>query len=335
MVSNRSTRRWLLFAGLLAIVTVFASAPVKAAPGDDEGGSEELRKALDVANRAYLEADATLQNSRKRQAELTQKLADLEQKVAALRDNANYLAGMAYRNNPLRTTSALLASASPENFVDRAAAANTVALRNGRKLREYGQLRKDAATAKAEIDAEVTKQEQQVAEMERRKKDAEKALAAAGGGQKSSGFGGNSQKAQPAPRQANGQLPPQGCTIDDPTTSGCITARMLNAYNQARAAGFTHYTACYRSGGGGEHPKGRACDFAAAVGTFGGVATGAERTYGNNLAAYFVNNAGALGVLYVIWFLQIWQPSTGWRTYGGACGNPACNHQNHVHLSVV
>lgn len=108
----------------------------------------------------------------------------------------------------------------------------------------------------------------------------------------------------------------------------------LHALNQATAAGFTRYVSCYRSGGSGEHPKGRACDFAAQRDGFGGIATGEDRTYGNNLAAYFVRNADRLGVLYVIWFRQIWMPGSGWRPYGEAGGDPSSDHTNHVHLSV-
>ena len=32
---------------------------------------------------------------------------------------------------------------------------------------------------------------------------------------------------------------------------------MLNAYNEARKAGYTRYTSCYRGGGGGDHPGGQ------------------------------------------------------------------------------
>jgi hypothetical protein len=64
------------------------------------------------------------------------------------------------------------------------------------------------------------------------------------------------------------------------------------------------------------------------------VATGGDRTYGNNLAAYFVRNANRLGVLYVIWFEQIWTPSTGWRAYRSGRGDPSSDHTNHVHLSM-
>jgi peptidoglycan DL-endopeptidase CwlO len=56
--------------------------------------------------------------------------------------------------------------------------------------------------------------------------------------------------------------------------------------------------------------------------------------YGNNLAAFFVRNANQLGVLYVIWFEQIWTPATGWRGYSGGRGDASSDHTNHVHLSL-
>jgi hypothetical protein len=109
---------------------------------------------------------------------------------------------------------------------------------------------------------------------------------------------------------------------------------MLNAYNSARAAGFTHYTKCWRVASFGEHQKGRACDFSANATTFVDArATGADKAYGDRLAAFFIANSTALGVLYVIWYKQIWQPGLGWKSFTGD-GTPAGDHYNHVHLSV-
>ena len=82
-------------------------------------------------------------------------------------------------------------------------------------------------------------------------------------------------------------------------------------YKQAQAAGFRRHVSCFRTGGPFEHPKGRACDYAAQRDGFGGTATGGDRRYGNDLAAFFVRNADRLGVLYVIWFRQIWFPGNG------------------------
>ena len=55
--------------------------------------------------------------------------------------------------------------------------------------------------------------------------------------------------------------------------------------------------------------------------------------YGTDLAAFLVFNAQRLGVLYVIWYRQIWLPSSGWRSYSGCCTSSR-KHTNHVHLSV-
>jgi peptidoglycan DL-endopeptidase CwlO len=335
MVTDRPGRRWWLLAAISVIAVVFFAPPAVAEPGEDAGAPATLKDQLDAANRGFLEAQTALEVSRKRQAELNQKLDTIQKRLADLHESANHLATVAYRNNSLRTASALLASVSPENFVDRATAVNTIATRNDRQLREYGRLQREFAEAKAAVDAEVATQEKQLAEMDKRKKDAEKAIAAVGGKSTGGLVSANSPLAKPAPRNSDGSWPKESCSIDDPTTGGCITARNLHALRQAQAAGFTRFVSCHRTGGGGEHPVGRACDYAAQKNGFGGVATGGDRTYGNNLAAFFVRNANALGVLYVIWFRQIWQVSSGWKSYSGANGDPASNHENHVHLSVL
>jgi hypothetical protein len=46
-------------------------------------------------------------------------------------------------------------------------------------------------------------------------------------------------------------------------------------------------------------------------------AIGADKTYGDNLAAWCIANAKNLGVKYVIWYKRIWQPSSGCKSYGG------------------
>ena len=185
-------------------------------------------------------------------------------------------------------------------------------------------------------DAEVAEQSKQLAVMAKQKQDADKALALVG---KTATGGGyvvaTSPVARPAPRNSNGSWPSQGCTQNDPTTSGCLTPRMLHALQEAKRAGFNRFVSCYRPGGPYEHPKGRACDFSCRNGSFGGIATGNDRIYGNNLMAFFVRNASRLGVLYVIWYKMIWSPAAGWRTYSGANGDPSSNHTNHVHVSII
>src|SRR5439155_1071010 len=124
--------------------------------------------------------------------------------------------------------------------------------------------------------------------------------------------------ATPAPRNPDGSWPKESCSVKDPTTSGCLTPRTLHALEEVRKAGLNHYAACFRSGGSGEHPLGRACDLAANATGFQDVAaTGADKAYGDKLAGFLLANADRLAVLYVIWYRQIWMPATGWRTYHG------------------
>lgn len=325
---------------VVAALLVCPAGPAVADPADpssiDHGGdSPTLKDLLESTSRGFLEAQAALDASRKQQADLTTKLRQAETELPALTREVNDIAAAAYRLNRGGTASALLESRSPDTLLTGAAMLELITQRQDRRIRELTNLRKRLATGKAQIDAETAKQQEQVAKLGQEKRDAEKALAAVGG-QATGGFVSvNSPVAKPAPRNANGTWPSESCIVDDPTTSGCLTARTLNAMQQAKGVGFNHFVACFRTGDRFEHPKGRACDFAAAPNGFGGVAAGADRTYGNNLAAYFVRNANALGVLYVIWFRQIWMPATGWRAYTSGGSDPSSSHTNHVHLSVI
>ncbi|MGI5147329.1 coiled-coil domain-containing protein [Plantactinospora sp. CA-294935] len=314
-----------------------AAAPATAAPSSpgDEGGTKKLRDALESASKGHIEATAKLTNSKKRQSQLGAQLKQVETRIAALTQEVGVIAAETYRRGRLTPISALLNSASPQSFVERAAGLEVIAQRDDRKLRELAESLDQAAKAKKAIDAEVREQQRQVEVIARKKKDAERALAAVGGNPTGGLISANSPLAKAAPRNSDGSWPKESCSIDDPTTGGCITPRTLHALNQAKANGFKRHTSCHRSGGGGEHPKGRACDFSAAAGGFENVdASGGDRTYGNNVAAFYVKNASRLGVLYVIWYRQIWMPGNGWRAYNGN-GDPASDHTNHVHLSML
>jgi peptidoglycan DL-endopeptidase CwlO len=342
LVISRDWRR-LLGSALLAAfaVTLLApTGPAAANPADpastgNEGGTPTLAQVLESVNKAYLDAQALLQRSQLRKQELDRRVADAEAEVKTLLPQAQTIAVTAFRTGgDLGAAAALLSTSSPGGIVAGATQIRVLALSNDRRLHRLNELRRELRDMKAATDAEVATQQQQVAVMAKKKQEAERALAAVGGRATGGFVNATSPLAVPAPRRADGTWAPESCIIDDPTTSGCITPRMLHAMQQAKSAGFTHYVSCWRSGGPYEHPKGRACDFAAAAGGFGGVATGNDRFYGNNLAAYFVRNANALAVLYVIWFRQIWTPAAGWHAYTAGNGDPSSDHTNHVHLSV-
>jgi hypothetical protein len=338
--------KWKAFARrrLSVAVALLASAllvlggtvvPATADPVDPDGsGNQSLREKLDVAARAYNDAKGRLDASHARQGELQQHLGAAEQRLKELDAEVGPIAAAAYRGSRLSLSMMLLDGGSPAAMLHDAATVDYLAQRDDREIRSLVKAKKDYAEQRAALDNEVKLQEQQLTEMEKRKRDAERALGNPGA---VTPVGGAGQKASasPAPRNADGSWPGESCAQKDPTTSGCLTARTVHALQEARVAGFNHFTACYRSGGGGEHPKGRACDFAAnATGFQNARATGADKAYGDQLAAWFMANSDRLGVLYVIWYKQIWFPGLGWRAYTSGDGTPAGDHYNHVHLSV-
>jgi hypothetical protein len=328
-----------LSAACALIVTasvMMLTASTGPASADPEGGTKTLRDALESAAKGYSDAKTKLAISQKRQAELQTTMIRAQQGAQKLQGQVGVIAARYYRLGRLSTTSMLLNAATPDGFLERAWRLDAMAQLDAQTLVDYRNEVDLAKRAKVQIDQEIKEQRQQVTVLGKKKSEAELALASVGGGAVTGGFiSANSALAKPAPRNSDGSWPTERCTVDDPTTGGCITPRLLNAYQQARSAGFTHYTSCFSKRATGEHPKGRACDFSANASTFKNVAaSGSDRAYGDRLAAYFVKNSDRLGVLYVIWFRQIWMPSTGWRSYSHT-GGPSEVHTNHVHLSVL
>ena len=336
MAANLLRRAKPALAMVTAVLVLLVGAPAALAAPDDEGGSKTLREQLESAAKGHTEAKQKLEASKKRQVQLRTALKQAEAKASALQGRVQEVAARSYRQGRFSTMSMLLNAGSPDLFMERALRLEQMAQIDSRALIDYQDAVTTAEKASKAIDLEVKEQQKQVTVLAKKKKQAENALAAAGGGAVAGGFvNANSPLAKAAPRNSDGSWPRESCTVNDPTTSGCITPRLLNAYQQAKAAGFQRYTACFSQRSSGEHPKGRACDFSAAPGGFENVdATGGDRTYGNNLAAYLVKNANRLGVMYVIWYRQIWHPGTGWRAYSGS-GGPNATHTNHVHLSML
>jgi hypothetical protein len=311
-----------------------AAAQESGEPGG-EGGTPLLRDVLESTGRGFVEAKNAVAKSQERQLTLTLELRRVEQRIADLEPEVAEVANNSYRTGRIGPAMLLLNSASPDDFLERAQNLDLMAMRDNSKLRELNEALEQATRAKAAIDAEVAEEKKQLTIMTKQKREAEKALALVGGAVTGGFVDATSPVARQAPRNRDGSWPSQSCNQNDPTTSGCITPRTLHALKESKRAGFTRFVSCFRSGGPFEHPKGRACDFSPQRNGFGGDATGEAKKYGNNLTAFLVRNADKLGVLYVIWYRQIWTPAAGWRSYSGAFGDPSSDHTNHVHLSLL
>jgi hypothetical protein len=323
---------------LLAACALLLAAPTgvaQAAP--DEGDSKTLRSALESAAKGQATAIQKLAASKKRAVQLQATVKREEAAAKAMESQVAEIATRSYRLGRPSTVTMLLDSTSPDIFLERMERLDMMAQLDAQLLTTYRNSRDKAKAAKVAIDKEIREQTKQVAALTKKKKEAEIALASVGGGGASGGFlSANSPLAKPAPRNSDGSWPDERCTISDPTADGgCLTPRTLHAYNQAKAADFKRYTVCWSQRNSGEHPKGRACDMSSNRTTFkNSNATGDDKAYGDRLAAYFVRNADRLGVMYVIWYRQIWMPGNGWSRYSGT-GGPSAVHTNHVHVSML
>lgn len=142
-----------------------------------------------------------------------------------------------------------------------------------------------------------------------------------------------------------------GCVVDDPTSSGCLTAATKHALDEVTRV-FGGYSAGSRIRSTGcwdahawnptsDHPKGRACDFF--PGSSGVFASGTELQSGWEVAEWFRTNADALQVRYVIWQGRIWSAGggdtdSGWgQPYGGGGiydpDEATGGHFDHIHVS--
>lgn len=336
-----SSRRWLILA-LAPLVAVGLSlvapaSPASAEPGDSSATANDgednplLNDVLDSTGRRYLAAKAAVAKSTKTQLRLTVMVRSAEAKRDLLIPQVGAVAGQQYRTGGISTASFLLNSSGAGNFLDRAISLEELNSLNDEKLHELNEAIEAVAQNKARLDQEVKAQQANFNQMAKQKEAAEKALALVGGENLTGGFvTATSAKASPAPRNSDGGFSSESCNTDDPTTGGCITPRTKHMYLEVKKAGFSRFVGCHRNGGPFEHPKGRACDWSLQKSGFSVAHNADMKNYGNNLMAFLVRNADRLGVLYVIWFKQIWFPATGWKSYHGPSA-----HTDHVHVSML
>jgi peptidoglycan DL-endopeptidase CwlO len=328
-------RRSLLAAVAIVIgLVVVIANPGAASAEPDEEGMNALMTQLAEAQQAYLDAQARLDASVARQQGFVETLATADAKMATYQKAVGEIAHRAYISAGFTTVTAVLSTDSMEEFLNVWSIEDTLVTHEADQMRALRDAVAEANALHDSIDAEVAEQQAALQEMEKRKQEAEDALWWSGSSGQSLGFSSNaSAVAEAAPRSADGTWAPEERTVWEENTGSYLTPRMAHARDEAYKAGFTYWTSCYYGGGSGQHPLGRACDFAVEECRFCGNAEGAALQYGTDLAAFFVFNAQRLGVLYVIWYRQIWMPSSGWRSYSGCCTSSEM-HTNHVHLSV-
>jgi peptidoglycan DL-endopeptidase CwlO len=317
------------------VVVLGGSSASQADPGaggsGDDGSAPTLQGQLEQIAEQLAATQARLTEAKQQQAALKVQLIDSQNRMAELSVLVGGIANAEYRVNPAATVNALLDSQTPTDFLRRFGELHEIAQAQNAEIVAFHNVQAQYAATKASLDRAIAAANNQEAELKRQQQAALRILNHATGGP--DGVIIAAATASPAPRNSDGSLS-DSCNQHDPTSGGCLTAPTLHAYQEVKKAGFDHYVHCWRTQSWGEHPKGRACDWACDVSGFGGVASGSTRTYCNKLAGFLIGNSVRLGVLYVIWFRQIWLPGVGWHAYTTEGGNPSGRHENHVHMSI-
>ncbi len=162
-------------------------------------------------------------------------------------------------------------------------------------------------------------------------------------------LGGITSTLPAAPAPFAGAL--TGCTLTDPTSSGCLTAAtryglssLVNAFGDVHAGPTLRSAGCWDAhpwNPSSDHAKGKACDlFPGQPGTF---AQGEALAAGWRVANWYRTNADALHVKYLIWQGRYWQTGSkdigdGWgeRYDGGGvydAKSATGGHYDHIHVS--
>ncbi|MEU6332778.1 peptidoglycan DD-metalloendopeptidase family protein [Streptomyces sp. NPDC047049] len=135
-----------------------------------------------------------------------------------------------------------------------------------------------------------------------------------------------------------------GCSKDDPSGGRCLTGATAHGYAEiTKAFPVWNSIGCQEDrSDGGEHPLGRACDFA--PGPLGSRPGMPQLSQGWALAGWLRAHASELHVWYVIWQGRIWsvkhpEDQGGWgRPYQNGINDPTTitgGHYDHVHVSFL
>ncbi|MFG2677873.1 NlpC/P60 family protein [Streptomyces sp. NPDC048392] len=138
--------------GLLSVAAALLGAvPATAAPHDDRRAEvDRLHTEAEQATEAYNKADARTDALREEVTTAQDSIARQQQHVNTLRDALGSLAGAQYRSGGIDPSLALLLTAGPDDYLDRASVLDRITTRQAGELKELQQAMRDLAQDRAE-----------------------------------------------------------------------------------------------------------------------------------------------------------------------------------------
>ncbi|MFC4334404.1 coiled-coil domain-containing protein [Salininema proteolyticum] len=318
--------------GILLLALLFLP-PAESRAQDSGSGEGSISDELSTTINEYLEAQEKLTSLKEEQKSLKEELKDSEKLQKELKKELAEFAGIALTQSDTYSVSAMLATGETSDMLEAMTMLDFLGESRARRVEELVARVQEIESVQDELDANIDEQDRLTAELDEKRRAAAREMAGSSGDNATGPAPGDFRAPIPVSRNPDGSLPYESCSETDPTTTGCLSPRALHGLEESKLSGFTRFTRCYRYEPGSDHSTGQACDYSVSSGGFGGVAGGQNKTYGDNLAAWFVQYAEELGVKYVIWYKQFWSPATGWTAYLHGGGDPNSDHTNHVHVS--
>ncbi|MEU4144049.1 NlpC/P60 family protein [Streptomyces parvulus] len=170
--------------GLLSVAAaVLGAVPATAAPAaprdDRRAEVDRLHTEAEQATEAYNKADARTDALRKEIGTAQDSIARQQERINTMRDALGSLAGAQYRSGGIDPSLALLLSADPDEYLDRASVLDRISTRQAGELRELRQAMRDLAQDRAEAAGKLAELEKGRKAVAAHKKTVERKLAKA------------------------------------------------------------------------------------------------------------------------------------------------------------
>ncbi|MFF5531120.1 NlpC/P60 family protein [Streptomyces cinerochromogenes] len=136
---------------VLSTAAALGAVPAQAAPGADTRAEvDRLYEEAEKATQAYDKADERAGRLRREVRDTQDHIARQQQRVNELREQLGSLAGAQYRSGGIDPAVALLFSADPDDYLDKASMLDRIGARQAGRLRELQSVLRELAQERAE-----------------------------------------------------------------------------------------------------------------------------------------------------------------------------------------
>ncbi|MFE5399167.1 NlpC/P60 family protein [Streptomyces sp. NPDC056568] len=181
LAPSGSDRGATVAVGLLSVAAaVLGAVPATAAPHDDRRAEvDRLHTEAERATEAYNKADARTDALREEIGTAQDAIARQQERINTMREALGSLAGAQYRSGGIDPSLALLLSADPDDYLDKASVLDRITTHQAGELRELQDALRDLAQDRAEAGRKLTELEKGRKAVAAHKRTVERKLAEA------------------------------------------------------------------------------------------------------------------------------------------------------------